>query len=379
MKKIILALLALVMLAAIYLGCSKEKNYSVEIRDSVEIIKNKNIESSPELQLDLKLINDVALDKLILPDSLTAISSFNNSALDDEGNVYISSFKSAVVYKIDKEGKYLTNFHRKGQGPGESLIIDDFDVIGNFVYVVGENGKVAVYTKTGDFVKQLRLIEGKYNGLQIINSGNDIICATRSTIYVPEENKINISIGLFLLDTNNLENYSKILEIESSVDLNNYRYLMNEDQRRSSLYNGKVFFEDLSFDFYAVDVYNLSGKKIKRIEKQTKKIACSDKFKAEVNEKGKKVTMAKLVADYMKQILWIHSDKNGNLWVKPAVEGLDFDHQFYDVFNSNGVFLKRIKLPIPDTYKRLIFDKDKLIAIDGDGCNLKVFDYEFNK
>lgn len=361
----------------IVIGCSKEKNYSVEIRDGVEIIKNKNIESSPELQLDLKLISDISLEKLVLPDSVTAINSFNNSATDDEGNVYISSFKSAVIYKIDKEGKYLTNFHKKGQGPGESLIIDDFDVIGNFVYVVGENGKVAVYAKTGDFVKQLRLIEGKYNGLQIINSGNDIICATRSTIYVPEENKNNISIGLFLLDTNNLEKYSKILEIESTVDLNNYRYLMNEDQRRSCLHNGQVFFEDLSFDFYAVDVYDLKGKKIKRIEKQTNKIACSDKFKAEVNEKSKKVTMAKLVADYMKQILWIHSDKNGNLWVKPAVEGLDFDHQFYDVFNSNGVFLKRIKLPIPDTYKRLIFDKDKLIAIDGDGCNLKLFDYEF--
>ncbi len=367
----------LIVIALVFIGCSKEKNYSVEIKDGVEIIKNKNIEASPELKLNLKLISDVALDKLELPDSVTAIGQFSNSSLDDEGNIYISNFRNAIVYKIDKDGKYLTNFHKKGQGPGESLILDDIDVIGNYVYAVGEYGRVAVYDKSGNFVKQIRLIEGKYNGLQVLNSGDDIVCATRSSKYVPEENKSEISIGLFLLDKNNLENYSKLLESNSTADLNNYRYLMNEDQRRSSFFNGKVFFEDFSFDIYAVDVYDLNGNKVRRIEKQSRKIACSDKFKADVKEKGLKNPNVKLVADYMKQILWLYSDKYGNLWVKPAVEGLEFDHQIYDIFNSDGVFLKRINLPLPDKYNRLIFDKNKLIGIDREGSELKIFDYEF--
>jgi len=367
----------LIIIALVFIGCSKEKNYSVEIKDGVEIIKNKNIEASPELKLNLKLISDVALDKLELPDSVTAIGQFSNSSLDDEDNIYISNFRNAIIYKIDKNGKYLTNFHKKGQGPGESLILDDIDVIGNYVYAVGEYGRVAVYDKFGNFVKQIRLIEGKYNGLQVLNSGDDIVCATRSSKYVPEENKSEISIGLFLLDKNNLENYSKLLESNSTADLNNYRYLMNEDQRRSSFFNGKVFFEDFSFDIYAVDVYDLNGKKVRRIEKQSRKIACSDKFKADVKEKGLKNPNVKLVADYMKQILWLYSDKYGNLWVKPAVEGLEFDHQIYDIFNSEGVFMKRINLPLPDKYNRLIFDKNKLIGIDREGSELKVFDYEF--
>jgi hypothetical protein len=369
-------IIILIFIALVFWGCSRDKNYSVVIKDGVEIIKNTNIEASPELKLDLKVISEISLDKLVLPDSVSAIGQFNNSSLDHEGNIYISNFRSAIVYKIDKSGKYLTNFHKKGQGPGESIILDDIDVVDNNVYVVGEQGKVAVYDISGNFIKQLRLIEGKYDGLQMLNSGNDIVCATRSSKYIPEENINDISIGLFLLDKNNLENYTKILENKSFSDLNNYRYLMNEEQRRSCFFNNKIYIEDLSFDVYAVDAYDLNGKKVKRIEKQTRRIACSDKFKADVKEKDLKNSHVKLIADYMKQILWMNSDKYDNLWVKPAVEGLEFDHQTYDIFNSEGIFLKRINLPLPGNY-RLIFDEDKLIGIDREGSILKVFDYEF--
>lgn len=370
-------IISLLLFTLILISCTSEKNYSIEIKEGVEIIKNKNIESTPDLKLELKLISEMSLDDLVLPDSIPAISSFSKAVLDEDGNLYISSFRSSVVYKIDPEGRYLTNFHKKGQGPGESLIIDDIDVIDNSVYVVGESGKVAVYTKTGDFIKQLRLIDGKFAGLQLYNSRKDIICATRTSKYVPEENKTDWTIGIFLLDTEDMEKYSKILEINSSVDLNNYRYFMNNEQRRSCFYNRHVYFEDLSFDEYAIDVYDLNAKKIKRIEKQTRRIACSEKFKTEVKEKGKKAPWVKLVADYMKQILWMYVDKNGNLWVCPAVEGLETSHHIYDIFNPDGIFLKRIQLPVPDSFKQISFDNGKLIARDIENCVIKIFDYEF--
>jgi len=116
----------LIIVTLILLSCSKEKNYTVEIKDGIEIIRNKNIESTPNLQLDLNLISDVLLDSLVLPDSISAINSFDNVVLDSEGNIYISNFINSIVYKLDTKGNYITNFHRKGQGPGESLIISFF-------------------------------------------------------------------------------------------------------------------------------------------------------------------------------------------------------------------------------------------------------------
>jgi len=370
-------IISLIIVALVFLSCSKEKNYTVEIKDGVEIIKNKNIESTPNLKLDLKLISDVSLDSLVLPDSIPAINSFDNAVLDSEGNIYISNFTNSIVYKLDTKGNYVTNFHRKGQGPGESIIVDDIAVIKDSVYVVGENGKVSVYNTKGDFLKQLRLFEGKYEGLQIKYSDSKVICATRSTNYDLEEEMTYFVIGLFLVDLNHFENYSKILEIESSEDLNNYRYLMGGIQRQSCFFQDQVFVEDLSFNEYAIDVYNLTGEKIKRIEKQTRIIPCSDKFKAEVKEQDEKAPWVKLVADHMKQILRMNVDNNGYLWIKPAVEGLEFDHQYYDIFNAEGIFLKRIKLPLADSFEWLYFDKGKLIVRDPDNCVIKVFDYEF--
>ena len=370
-------LISLIIVALVFLSCSKEKNYTVEIKDGVEIIKNKNVESTPNLQLDLNLISDVSLDNLVLPDSIPAINSFDNAVLDSEGNIYISNFTNSIVYKLDSKGNYVTNFHRKGQGPGESIIVDDIAVIKDSVYVVGEDGKVSIYNTKGDFLKQLRLFDGKYEGLQIKYSDNKVICATRSTNYDLEEKMTYFVIGLFLVDFNNSENYSKILEIESSEDINNYRYLMSGIQRQSCFFQDQVFVEDLSFNEYAIDVYNLTGKKIKRIEKQTRRIPCSDKFKAEVKELDEKSPWVKLVADHMKQILRMYVDNNGYLWIKPAVEGLEFDHQYYDIFNAEGIFLKRIKLPLADSFEWLYFDKGKLIVRDPDNCVIKVFDYEF--
>jgi hypothetical protein len=370
-------LISLIIVALVFLSCSKEKNYTVEIKDGVEIIKNKNVESTPNLQLDLNLISDVSLDNLVLPDSIPAINSFDNAVLDSEGNIYISYFTNSIVYKLDTKGNYVTNFHRKGQGPGESIIVDDIAVIKDSVYVVGEDGKVSIYNTKGDFLKQLRLFDGKYEGLQIKYSDNKVICATRSTNYDLEEKMTYFVIGLFLVDFNNSENYSKILEIESSEDINNYRYLMSGIQRQSCFFQDQVFVEDLSFNEYAIDVYNLTGKKIKRIEKQTRRIPCSDKFKAEVKELDEKSPWVKLVAYHMKQILRMYVDNNGYLWIKPAVEGLEFDHQYYDIFNAEGIFLKRIKLPLADSFEWLYFDKGKLIVRDPDNCVIKVFDYEF--
>lgn len=367
----------LIVIALVFIGCSKEKNYSVEIKDGVEIIKNKNVESAPNLQLDLKLISDISLDNLVLPDSIPAMESFYMTALDEEGNIYISNFKNCVIYKIDKDGHYISNFHRKGQGPGESDITHDVKVIGDSVFVFGDYGKTSIYTRSGKFIRQKRILEGKFSAMQIINTGENIFSFSRNIVADYEEKVSRIALGVYLLDSSDIEKHKQILEINAIADLNNYRYLMNDDQRQFAFFNDLTFVEDLSFTNYTVDVYDLTGAKIRRIEKQTRRIACPDEIKNKAKAMDERNSMIKVVADYMKQILRMYVDKNGNLWVCPAVEGLGFRHNYFDIFNSEGVFMKRIKLPLPEGFMWLAFDKGKLIVRDNKNCIVKVFDYEF--
>ena len=84
-----ISFIIIVLCILIVISCGQKKNYTVEFKDGVEIITNRNIESSPELQLKLNLITEVSLDNLVLPDSVTAINVFSKSVLDEEGNIYI--------------------------------------------------------------------------------------------------------------------------------------------------------------------------------------------------------------------------------------------------------------------------------------------------
>ena len=58
-------IIKLIIVTLVILSCSEEQNYTIEIKNGVEIIKNKNIESEPELQLKLNLITEVSLDELL--------------------------------------------------------------------------------------------------------------------------------------------------------------------------------------------------------------------------------------------------------------------------------------------------------------------------
>ncbi|MBN2790634.1 MAG: hypothetical protein JXR69_10635 [Candidatus Delongbacteria bacterium] len=361
----------------ILISCRKDKNYIIEVKDGVEIVSNKNIESSPDLQLNLKLISEISLDMLVLPDSIPAIKSFSRAALDHDGNIYISDFRNCVVYKVDRKGNYVFNFYRKGQGPGESIIINDIKVMQDSVYIFGEYGKTSIFTKEGNFIRQYRLFEGKYTYQKIMNSNDTIICYNRNMVPDMEKKKQFTTLCVYQLDEYNLENYSKIFEVNSTEDLNNFNYRVTNEKRQCSFVNGRIYFEDLSSLVYAVDVYDLKGVKIRRIEKKSRRIHCSDKIKKKAHEIDLRNPMVKVVADFEKQIQSMYIDKNENLWIKPAVEGLELDHQYYDIFNSEGVFMKRIKLPLPDSFKWLTFDKNKLIAIDLDNSIVKVFDYDF--
>lgn len=368
-----------IIIALVLISCvNKEKTHTIEVRNGVEIIRNKNIGASPELKLDLKLIRKVSLDELELPEGVPAMESFYMTALDQDMNIYISDFRKSVVYKTDINGKYITHFHRKGQGPGESNIINDIKVINDSVYVFGEYGKTSVFTRSGSFERQLMLLDGKYGNMQIVNTDDNYFSYTRNVQSDHESKVVRTKLGVYQHDVKNMQKYSNILEIEGTTDFNNYKYLMGEDQRSFAFYSSNIFVEDLSFTSYGIDVYDLSGSKVRRIEKQTRRIDCPVEFKEKVEELNPRNPSINFVADYMKQILRIYADKNGNLWVKPAVEGFGLEHNYFDIFSPQGVFLKRIDIPLPVSSIWLTFDKENLIAIDMSNSVVKIFEYEFN-
>lgn len=70
---------------------------------------------------------------------------------------------SRGVYMFDGKGKFVRRIGRQGQGPGEySLVLSlDVDRENELIYLL-DNGKVNVYSLTGDYLKSIPLPEVRY-------------------------------------------------------------------------------------------------------------------------------------------------------------------------------------------------------------------------
>ena len=101
---------------------TKEQKVETIIEDGVEVVLNK-IEpvkikgEHPNLILIKEFVIDLERDDL----AELGISDITGFDVDSEGNIYLGSYLSYenFIFKFDENGRYVSSFCRKGQGPGE--------------------------------------------------------------------------------------------------------------------------------------------------------------------------------------------------------------------------------------------------------------------
>lgn len=146
------------------LSCSKtrktekvgEKEESQEVKSEViDGVKHIYNSSKP-----LKGTITLELEKIIEIDSANDSSvpaTFNNFGHDHEENIYLGNRREVKIYKFSKEGKFITGFLRKGEGPGEfPRTFSRFKIIGNDIWVYGTM-KIARYDRDGHYVSERKL------------------------------------------------------------------------------------------------------------------------------------------------------------------------------------------------------------------------------
>lgn len=75
--------------------------------------------------------------------------------VDTAGSMYIQDSKGNGIYKFDCSGKYLYQISKQGQGPGEYVQIDDFDIYEGQL-LINSDFKQSYYRLDGTFVKDTK-------------------------------------------------------------------------------------------------------------------------------------------------------------------------------------------------------------------------------
>jgi len=170
-------------------------------------------------------------------------------AVANDGSFYVSDgYRNSRVIKFSKEGKYLFEWGKKGNRPGEFNIPHgiDLDSQGNVYVADRENNRIQKFTTKGIFMKEWkndRAIQLYY--LAIDRNNNNLL----ATEFFSDTDTINKGADILLFDSN-LKLLNRFGRSDPSNNINNKYHDMAIDN---------------SGNIYACDIRNNTIQKFKKI------------------------------------------------------------------------------------------------------------------
>jgi len=130
-------------------------NYSL---DDVPIIIDVNtMRKSPLTVNPLKMKN---LRYVTLETTDECLIGNADKVLISNNRIYVADFhKTMTLFIFDLNGKFISKIAKRGQGPGEYISFNDFDIYHNEnVYIFDSHGrKILTYNSAGEYLKEIKL------------------------------------------------------------------------------------------------------------------------------------------------------------------------------------------------------------------------------
>lgn len=333
-------LIYLVLILSLFFFCGPKLDKVERIfEDGVEVVIN-HVEpyviddESKILKAERKVLMDFESEEI----SKLGISDIRGFDIDSEGNIFMSVFRGEYcIYKFDKNGKFLTSFARKGQGPGElsriarSLSINDKDEISTYD---SSKQNFLVFDGEGNLLKEIPL-PYRINRIFPLRNGNFLLAKfsgqRRSPFYY--------SVILALCD-------SGLREIKSLEELK----IPNGPGASYWIAFGDRIYVGSEERDYEIWIYDLEGNLIRKIRKEYKPVPIPDEIRVgwkKAYEKLRQQTGTREEIEIRKS--WppyfaFFIDSEERLYVRTFEEGENKDEYIHDVFSSDGVFIGRISL-----------------------------------
>jgi hypothetical protein len=185
MKKI-----SYLLILVIFWGC----NYSTQT-EKVSDIQAITIDlDQPIKTMNIREVSS-SISSLRLEESEDNPIGIINKLIVTNTNIYILDWeRSRSLFIYDREGRFKNVIHQIGSGPGEFVRPDDFDIqkgSGNIIILDGNQRKLLVYNKNGDFISDIKF--GMHINRFIVTNDNHIILDKGNTISDHSENHIRIT------------------------------------------------------------------------------------------------------------------------------------------------------------------------------------------
>lgn len=335
-----------------YCGPKQDKVERI-IEDGVEVVINPlepfRTEGEPStFTLEEGFVIDTEKDDLVE----TGLTTINNFDVDSENNIYVLSSRTEkdFIFKFDPNGKLISIFGRKGEGPGElirprSLLIGARDEI---AVAVGGINKLSIFSKDGKLIqeKKFNLSIGNVMGAYPLEN-NQYLLAMHE--YPTKENGFCTQYYLSLCN-NELEELKEFDRAQIPFPLFHDRFEGTYHTFFGCVSDGRVFtaFQDRG---YEIRVYDLQGKLLRKIRKKYTPVPVPEEYKkrymmALMRPRDAETRKKIYFPDFMPPLHSFFTDDEGRVFVMTYEPGENPGEYVYDIFNEDGIFIGRKKMNI---------------------------------
>jgi hypothetical protein len=258
---------------------------------------------------------------------------------DSEGNIYIYDKQRASDYfilKFDKQGKFVKEFGRKGQGPAEIQNLMFMRVSArDEVLITDWNKKILAFDKDGAFLR-----ESKYNPRWYIvtplENGNYLATGSQREI-------TNEGTGMRLvLYSPNFEEIKKIEFFDMSRYPPDKKHPFGIPLFYWRVKNGKIYVGNENRG-YEIQVYDFDGNFLRKIRKEYKPVKYPEEFKKSLETMVKSRSDIYLL-DFTPPFNSFFIDDDDRLFVMTYEQDENNEEYIHDVFNTEGIFIGRKSL-----------------------------------
>jgi len=308
--------------------------------NNVEIIKNHQIEP-----YELNEPNNFTIRILFFIDTSstlitkTGLMDIQDFDVDSEGNIYCISLKNReyLIFKFDKNGKFINCFIKKGRGPGEIDKYSNFQINTKDEIEIyqARPPKLLFFNEKGKLIRE-KFLETSYISAFTLKNGNYLVLGPNNLIDTLDENSIHAPLSIL---NSNLEKI-KDLEIRKWPNImgtNKIKY--SEHVFQWSISRKNIFIANENRD-YEILVYDFDGHLIRKIQKDYKPV----NIPPEIKDRFKK---ASRFADriyfpkHFSPFQGIFTDDKGKLFVATYEKGENPGEYIHDIYNDSGVFIGR--------------------------------------
>lgn len=328
------------------------------MEDGVEVVLNNQkpyvIKGEPNsLTLEQDYVFDLERDDL----AELGMSDTIGFDVDSGANIYFWNVGTSenLIFKFDKNGKFVSSFGRKGQGPGEIDVPNHFWIDGLDTINVSNptKKKLILYNTDGELIKEIPFVSRTIIAVQLVNE--NILVLNRNILL--KTGYSQLPIVLCNSDSEEIKTLyqgQKIAHLVRAKKVNGLRAYYNIytwnmlqghtiwgiSQAHICVANGENDYEFL--------IYDLEGNLVRKIRKEYNPVEVPEQLKEQVMKildqprfSSRNIKEKIYFPDNMPAFQYFFMDDESRLYVMTCEKGQGPKDYVYDIFNPDGAYIGR--------------------------------------